>query len=277
MTTEEIKKELEKKFVQRASANELFGLTSADSGKEFSSLFATNGVLATIIYVVAVVMSLRNQLFGKWKDEIKSLYESSRYGTWSWWIETAKRWQVGYSTVVINGEVGYEKIDENAKIIKAAMVRQNGRSIAIYVAKMENNKLVALNEKKGELSSFQQYLNNVKPLGVYVVAVSKEADKVKIDADIVYNGELSKEAMDKAVSERLNGYFTNLEFGATIYKAQIIEEIMSIEGVVDVALDVSVVSGGVERVLERSIALEAGYGELVDPVLRYTIDNSVRK
>jgi hypothetical protein len=277
MTTEEIKKELEKKFVQIASANELFGLTSADSGKEFSSLFATNGVIATIIYVVAVVISLRTQLFAKWKEEVKGLYESSRYGTWSWWIETAKRWQVGYSTVVIDGEVGYEKIDENAKIIKAAMVRQNGRSIAVYVAKMENNRLVALNEKKEELSSFQQYLNNVKPLGVYVVAVSKEADKVKIEADIVYNGELSKEAMDKAVSERLNEYFTNLEFGATIYKAQIIEEIMSIEGVVDVALEVSVVSSGVERVLERSIALEAGYGELVDPVLRYTIDNSVRR
>jgi hypothetical protein len=277
MTTEELKKELEKKFVQIASANGLFGLTSADSGKDFGSLFATNGVIATIIYVVAVVMSLRSQLFDKWKDEIKSLYESSRYGTWSWWIETAKRWQVGYSTKVIDGEVGYETIDEDAKIIKAAMVRQNGRSIAVYVAKMENNRLVALNEEKRELSSFQQYLNNVKPLGVYVVAVSKEADKVKIEADIVYNGGLSKEAMDKAVSERLNGYFTNLEFGATIYKAQIIEEIMSIEGVVDVALEVSVESSGVWRVLERSIALEAGYGELVDPVLRYTIDNSVRR
>lgn len=278
MTTEEVRKELEKKFVEIASANELFGLTLADRGKEFSSLFATNGVISTIIYVVAVVINLRNQLFGKWKEEIKSLYESSRYGTWAWWIETAKRWQIGYSTIVNeNGEVVYEKIDETARIVKAAMVRQNGRSIAVYVAKMENNKLVALNEEKGELSSFQRYLNNVKPLGVYVVAVSKEADKVEIEADIVYNGELSKEAMDKAVSERLNGYFTNLKFGATIYKAQIIEEIMSIEGVVDVALNVSVESGGVKRVLERSIALEAGYGELVGSELRYTIDNSVRR
>lgn len=277
MTTEELRRELEKSFVAKASANEVFGLTTADSGKEFSELFATNGVIATIIYVVAVVMSLRNQLFSKWKEEIKSLYESSRYGTWSWWIETAKMWQVGYSTVVNDdGEVGYDKIDATARIIKAAMVRQNGRSIAVYVAKMENNRLVALDEEK-ELRSFQRYLNNVKPLGVYVVAVSKEADKVDIEADIVYNGELSKEAMDKAVSERLNGYFTNLEFGATIYKAQIIEEIMSVEGVVDVALSVSVESGGVKRALERSIVLEAGYGELVNSVLRYTIDNSVKR
>lgn len=275
MTTEDFRKELEKKFVQIASANGLFGLTSVDSGKEFSSLFATNGVISTIIYVVAVVMSLRVQLFGKWKEEIKSLYESSRYGTWSWWIETAKRWQVGYSTIVIDGEVGYETIDEEARIIKAAMVRQSGRSITVYAAKQEGEKLKGLTEE--ERGSFQQYLNNVKPLGVYVVAVSKDADKVGIEADIVYNGELSKEAMDKAVSERLNGYFTNLDFGATIYKAQIIEEIMSIEGVVDVALEVSVESDGVERVLERSIVLEAGYGELINSVLRYTIDNSVRR
>lgn len=275
MTTEEIRKDLEKKFVFHASMNKLFGLTSADRDKEFSSLFATNGVIATIIYVVAVVMGLRAQLFGKWKEEIKSLYESSRYGTWSWWIETAKRWQVGYDTKVIDGEVGYEKIDEEAQIIKAAMVRQSGRSIAVYVAKQDNEELVALTEEEKE--SFQKYLNNVKPLGVYVIAVSKEADEIRIDAEVVYNGELKREAIDKAVVERLNGYFTNLAFGATIYKAQIIEEIMSIEGVLDMALTVKVISEGVERELERNLTLSAGYGKVIESNIAYVVDNSVRR
>ena len=276
MTTEEIRKDLEKKFVFHASMNKVFGMTPADSGKEFSSLFATNGVIATIIYVVAVVMSLRAQLFGKWKEEIKSLYESSRYGTWSWWIETAKRWQVGYSTVVNeNGEVGYDKIDEEAQIIKAAMVRQNGRSIAVYVAKKEGEELVALTGEERE--RFQKYLNNVKPLGVYIVAVSKEADEIRIDAEVVYNGELTRELIDKAVMERLNGYFTNLEFGATIYKAQIIEEIMSIEGIVDVALTVKVSSERVERELKRNLVLSAGYGKVIESNIAYVVDNSVRR
>lgn len=275
MTTEEIRKDLEKKFVFHASMNKLFGLTSADRSKEFSSLFATNGVIATIIYVVAVVINLRNQLFEKWKEEIKSLYESSRYGTWSWWIETAKRWQVGYDTKVIDGEVGYEKIDEEAQIIKAAMVRQSGRSIAVYVAKQDNEELVALTEEEKE--SFQKYLNNVKPLGVYVIAVSKEADEIRIDAEVVYNGELTREAIDKAVVEKLNGYFTNLAFGATIYKAQIIEEIMSIEGVVDMALTVKVISERVERELERSLTLSAGYGKVIESNIAYVVDNSVRR
>lgn len=273
--TEEIRKDLEKKFVFHASMNKLFGLTSADRDKEFSSLFATNGVIATIIYVVAVVINLRNQLFEKWKEEIKSLYESSRYGTWSWWIETAKRWQVGYDTKVIDGEVGYEKIDEEAQIIKAAMVRQSGRSIAVYVAKQDNEELVSLTEEERE--SFQKYLNNVKPLGVYVIAVSKEADEIRIDAEVVYNGELTREAIDKAVVEKLNGYFTNLAFGATIYKAQIIEEIMSIEGVVDMALTVKVISERVERELERSLTLSAGYGKVIESNIAYVVDNSVRR
>lgn len=276
MTTEEVRIEIEKVFVRECAERGMFGLMAEDSGKDFRSLFATNGVIATIIYVVAVVMSLRAQLFGKWKEEIKSLYESSRYGTWSWWVETAKRWQVGYSTVVNeNGEVGYEKIDEDAQIIKAVMVRQSGRSIAVYVAKQEGEELVALTEK--ERKSFQKYLNNVKPLGVYVVAVSKQADEIRIDAEVVYNGELTREAIDKAVVERLNGYFTNLAFGATIYKAQIIEEIMSIEGVVDVALTVKVVSEGVEKELERNLTLSAGYGKVRESNIAYVVDNSVRR
>lgn len=275
MTTEEIKKDLEKNFVFHASTSKLFGLTPEDKGKEFSSLFATNGVIATIIYVVAVVISLRTQLFAKWKEEVKGLYESSRYGTWSWWIETAKRWQVGYSTVVIDGEVGYEKIDENAKIIKAAMVRQNGRSIAVYVAKQKSNDLLALTDE--ELEGFQQYCDNVKPLGVYVLAVSKEADEVNIEADVVYNGELSQEALKKAMQEKLNEYVRNLQFGATIYKAQMIEEVMSIEGVVDVDLKVDIVVDGIVNELERSFVLSAGYGVVKNINITLTRDNSVRR
>lgn len=275
MTTEEIRKDLEKNFVLHASMNKLFGLTAADRGKEFSSLFATNGVIDTIIYVVAVVVSLRNQLFSKWKEEIKSLYESSRYGTWAWWIETAKRWQVGYSTVVINGEVGYEKIDEDAQIVKAVMVRQSGRSLSVYVAKQKSNELLALTDE--ELEGFQRYCDNVKPLGVHVVAVSKEADEVNIEADVVYNGELTQEAVKKAVQEKLNEYVRNLQFGATIYKAQMIEEVMSIEGMVDVDLKVDIVVEGIVNELERSFVLSAGYGVVKNINITLTRDNSVRR
>lgn len=276
MTTEEIKKDLEKKFVMYATMNKVFGLTYADKSKPFNELFATNGVIATILYVVAVVMSLRNQLFDKWKEEITALYESSRYGTWAWWIETAKRWQKGYDTVVIDGEVGYEEINEESQIVKAVMVRQNGRSISIYVAKEEGGELVALDEE--ELNQFQQYCNNVKPLGVYVVAISKEADDINIDAEVVYNGELSQDSINSLVEEKLNAYFSNLEFGATVYKSQVIEEIMSIEGVVDVELRrLIAIADGVENEIERSWVLSAGYGRVENMTLNCVADSSVRR
>ncbi len=276
MTTEEIRKDLEKKFVMQASMNRVFGLTSADRSKPFNELFATNGVIATILYVVAVVISLRNQLFEKWKEEIKALYESSRYGTWAWWIETAKRWQKDYDTVEIDGEVGYEDVAEDKRIIKAVMVRQSGRSISVYVAKEEGGELVALDEE--ELNQFQQYCNNVKPLGVYVVAISRDADLINIDAEVVYNGELSQDGINTLVEEKLNTYFSNLKFGATIYKSQVIEEIMSIEGVVDVEIRrLTAVADDVENVIERSWILNAGYGRIKNMTLNCIADNSVRR
>ena len=134
---------------------------------------------------------------------------------------------------------------------------------------------MALTEE--ELEGFQQYCEKVKPLGVYVLAVSKEADEVNIEADVVYNGELSQEAVKKAMQEKLNEYVRNLQFGATIYKAQMIEEVMSIEGVVDVDLKVDIVVDGIVNELERSFVLSAGYGVVKNINITLTRDNSVRR
>jgi hypothetical protein len=271
MTTEEIRKAIEKEFVKEAANRRLFGLSASDRFMDFSELFATNGVIATLIYVVAVIISLKSQIFAKWQEEIKSLYESSRYGTWAWWIETAKRWQRGDSTKVINGEVGYSKINEEKRIVKAAMVRQNGRSIMLFVAKEEGGELTMLNGD--ELTSFQSYCDEVKPLGVNIVARSLPADSVKITGTVVYNGELLQEDLRKEIEAKVNDYIRNLTFGAIVRKTALIDVIMDIEGVIDIWFTLEV--GG--RVIDREVELVAGYGKVESLSLSYDNDTRVRR
>lgn len=254
MTTEEVRIEIEKVFVRECARRGMFGLTRDDAGKEFSTLFGRTTVIAVILYVVAYMIVLKSQLFAVWKREVEALWQSSRYGTWVWWIETAKKWQKGDATVVTDGVVGYESVDESKQIIKAAMVRQNGRSISVYVAKGTDAELSPL--AADELTAFQSYLNNVKPLGINVLAISLPADSIEVSGEVVYSNELLQNEMKDAVKDRLNEYFRSLSFGATVYVAQMIEEVMSIDGVVDTALTMKV-NG---EVIEREKVLPAGYG-----------------
>lgn len=253
MTTEEVRIEIEKVFVRECARRGMFGLTREDVNKEFSSLFGRTTVIAVILYVVAFMIALKSQLFASWKREVEALWQSSRYGTWAWWIATAKKWQKGDATEVIDGVVGYESVDESKRIIKAAMVRQNGRSISVYVAK-GTDELSPLSAD--ELGAFQAYLNNVKPLGINVLAISLPADSIEVSGEVVYSNELLQDEMKDAVKDRLNEYFKSLSFGATVYVAQMIEEVMSIDGVVDAALAMKV-NG---EVIEREKVLPAGYG-----------------
>lgn len=268
-TTEEYNKRLQEVFMREIGGRRLFGLTAADSGKSFSEVFSANGVIAVLLYAVAVVLANRDRLFDAWKKDVQRLYESSRYGTWAWWIETAKRWQKGDSTEVIDGEVGYSVVDESKRVVTAAMVRQMQRTLYLFVAKGDAGSYEKLDEE--EVVAFQAYVNNVKPLGVNVIARSLDADEIGISGSVIYNGELTQDEIDSALKSAVQNLVSSLEYGATLYVSQVIDTMMDVEGVVDVAIEVT--ANG--RIVDRSIALDAGYGEVARFEFNYERNSNV--
>ena len=67
--------------------------------------------------------------------------------------------------------------------------------------------------------------------------------------------------MKSRVLAALNDYFANLSFGSTIYRSQVIERIMSIDGVIDVQLQQLRVSG---YEVQTSYAPQSGYAKITN-------------
>lgn len=267
MRREEIEKSIQEELMSLARERELFGQNSGSTAT-FEEVFGRTGVMACLIYVVAYVIALKEWLFEDWKKEIDKAVLKSHYGTEAWWIERAKEWQYGDSTIVIDGRVGYRDVDESSRIIEAVAVRQSGRRLSLCVAKKEGGKLVALSID--ELSAFAAYVEKVKPLGVSIGVYSDESAKVVLNASIKVDSESGSDAVIANVKTALNEYLSNLTFGSEVRVASVFDVVMDIEGVVDFGLEYMEIDGVVlvtdSDVIKRSYVPVSGYAELSESV-----------
>lgn len=263
MKLDELNEELQKRFVAMAARNGRFGLTFADSNKPFANLFGKTSVIAILIYVVAAAIWAKDTLFADWLDAVEQTADGTRYGTYRWWVNAAKKFQVNSQTSVIDGFVGYETIDESKQIITAATVIQDGRNLTVKVAKSDgNNGLEKLTTN--ELMQFRAYVQNIKPIGIVANVESKPAAQVRLVATVRYNAAKSEDDIKQEVEDAVSEYLANLGFGGTLYVSRIIEAIMDIDGVLDVRVPIlgGVVVDG--RVIQNSTVPSAGYAMLSD-------------
>ena len=86
-----------------ADAANLFGF---QQGSRFDNRFSRAGLMRILFYVVAYVIALKERSLDAWKADIAATADSTRYGTWHWWVKTCKEFQNGDTTTVINGKVG---------------------------------------------------------------------------------------------------------------------------------------------------------------------------
>ena len=264
MKLDELNEELQKRFVATAARNGRFGLNSADSNKPFTDFFGKTSVIAILIYVVAAAIWAKDTLFADWLDAVERTADGTRYGTYRWWVNAAKKFQVGdIQTSVIDGFVGYETIDESKRIITAATVIQDGRNLTVKVAKSDgNNGLEQLTTD--ELGQFRAYVQQIKPIGIVANVESKPAAQVRLIATVRYNAAKSEDEVKQEVEDAVSEYLANLGFGGTLYVSRIIEAIMDIDGVLDVRVPIL---GGVYvdgMVIQNSTVPSAGYAMLDD-------------
>lgn len=263
MKLDELNEELQKRFVAMAARNGRFGLTSADSNKPFTDFFGKTSVIAILIYVVAAAIWAKDTLFADWLNAVEQTADGTRYGTYRWWVNAAKKFQFGSKTSVIDGFVGYETIDESKRIITAATVIQDGRNLTVKVAKSDGNHgLEKLTSK--ELEQFRAYVQNIKPIGIVANVESKPAAKVHLIATVRYNAAKSDNDIKQEVEDAVSEYLANLGFGGTLYVSRIIKAIMDIDGVLDVRVPIlgGVVVDG--SIIQQSTVPSAGYAMLSD-------------
>lgn len=225
----EIKKQLTDEWMANETMQQKFGFVAGDS---FDDRFKPATMVNILFCIAACIMWLREAALESWRSDVDATALATRYGTKEWWHKIALAWQDGDMTSVIDGGVSYATIDETKRKITYCAVREEGRTLYLRVACGSAGNLFSLTAE--ELARFQSYLNDVKPLGVRVIAYSYNADNVTIAADIYYDGEVSVAGVDVEVKRVIDEYLSSIIFGGDIYVSKMVDVIQSVKGVVDV-------------------------------------------
>jgi hypothetical protein len=269
----EIRQQLQQAWMSDSNVINKFGITTTDT---FESRFPAATYTAIIINVVAYIVWLREQALGDWKSDIDLTALSTRYGTKEWWRKVCLAWQYGSDSMlaVSDGKVIYEIIDEDAKRVKFVALNEYGKTLQIKVAKGTVGALEPLSQE--ELTSFEQYVSEVKPLGIKTQCLSLSPDIIQIEFDIYYDGELDANTVRANVEASIREYFYNVVFGGVIYRTKIVDAAQSVEGVNDVViktLNVGLYDGNFLLPMGRNYKSQAGYMQIDNIQLNLIVEN----
>lgn len=260
----EIKKQLTDEWMANETMQQKFGFVAGDS---FDDKFKPATMVNILFYIAAYIFWLREAALESWRSDVDATALATRYGTKEWWHKIALAWQDGDMTSVVDGAVEYSVVDETKRKITYCAVREEGRTLYLRVACGSAGNLFSLTAE--ELARFQSYLNDVKPLGVRVIAYSYNADNVTIAADIYYDGEVSVAGVDVEVKRVIDEYLASIVFGGDIYVSKMVDVIQGVKGVVDVHnLKLNAGSGWQTRKLTPN----AGYVKVTGYGLIYKVE-----
>lgn len=141
----------------------------------------------TIYYVVAVAISVFEQINDVFRAEIIELADTLPIGTRFWYATQMRNYQEGYK-LVYNRELGkleYPTIDEESKIVRGASCINESDTVVLKVNREVDGVLTNLSNTQAE--SCRYYINDFKLAGTITKLVSLPGDDLKIGVRVVIN------------------------------------------------------------------------------------------
>jgi hypothetical protein len=189
--------------------------------------------------IATVIVSL-TKVWDVVRNEI-SVYASGQIiGTKQWYVTLALQ----YPTISIQ---------------RASCV-ELGPKVLLKVAKVNSGSTVQLT--LSELQGLRAYINSKKIVGSDVDVLSSTADLIDITCSVKYAGTLS--VVEQDVKQMIKDYFTTHAFDTPISKTLLIDDILSVAGVLDVSIDALLINEGLGYIplLGNNAQPSAGYWEV---------------
>jgi hypothetical protein len=236
-------------IAEKANRSELDSLNSSSNIAFYKGVF----------WVVAFAIHLLEVLFDSLRTEVNEIIDQARIGTPDWYIGLALEFQIGYDLVATeNNILQYPIIDEDAQIISRAAFKEDGGELTLKLAKGEVGALEALTPE--ELGQFSNYIEREKLAGTTVNSISLDADSLEIDVEIFYDGIFSQAVMNQRVTDAITAYQLSFPFDGLIYRSQLINLLLDVEGVEDVVISrLEAIQGETTTPIVRVYETEAGY------------------
>lgn len=246
--------------------NEIIAAKNADPNLLTLNSTSQTAVWRLWTYIVAAVQVVLEQLWDAFRVEIEAKINAGVWGTLTWFVATAKKFQYGDAVEQLVDNQPYSIIDASKQIITLASVTEAGNLLNIKVAKGTASSPSALSG--AELTAFTSYINKMKPAGVVVNTISLNADLFQITANIYYDGQYELTAIQNAVQEAIEAHLFTIPFDGVFYKNKLTDAIDDVAGVVNIDQDSAVmhaVQGATDTVIGTKYQTIAGYLRLDIP------------
>lgn len=235
----EIKKTMTDAFMADETIREKYGLSERDT---FNGSFSNVSVENIIFFVLAACYHVLEMIFDQHKIDVENKIATAVVASVPWYYKMALAFQYGDGLVLneVTQKYEYAKIDETKQVVKYAAVRDKGTSVQILVSGDKNGNPVPLSNDV--LTVFKQYMNRVKVAGVILNVISKDSDRIIINANIYVDPlvmdlhGVSLSDGSKPVEKAVSDFLKNITYGGTFNKTKLVDAIQKVQGVTDVEL-----------------------------------------
>jgi hypothetical protein len=238
--------EIEAKILQSIAQNSYLSMLNSPSD---------TALYRNLAYLIAVVHNALEQLWDIFKKEVDDKIAQRRLGTPSWYSQSALDFQLGDN---LNNFGFYEIIDDTKKIIKKSSFKESNAGILTLKVAKYDNELLPLSPT--ELTQFRNYIDEIKFAGTRVNIVSLEADKLRMNIKVFFEGIFTENLIKENVKNAIKTHLLNLSFDGILLKNALIDSIRNVEGVYDVEfVALEALQGNLPVSVGRSYETLAGY------------------
>lgn len=213
-------------------------LANITANTYLSGLTSTSrrAIFRNLARVVAIAINLLEQIQDLFKADIELIVDSAAPATAQWLQKKAYDFQYDATNPQVLQLVDlvpqYPTIAEDLKIITRCSVKSELSGITrIKVAKNEPPEALS----SGELSALQDYFNLIGVAGINYLAVSGDADRIMIEAEVYYKGQYSA-IIQTTVIDAIELFLANIPFDGVLKVVDIENTIRDVAGVNDVVL-----------------------------------------
>jgi hypothetical protein len=230
-------------------------------------------------FVTATVHHTLETIFDRHRADVEAALARAKPGTAAWYAAQALLFQAGDTLVADDEGVHYLAGSTGAKIITRAAAIENDLTgkLFIKVAKDGPTPGTLASLSAAELVQVKAYYDRKGFAGVRKEIVSREADRLKLVANVYYDGSADVPTLQAAAEAAVRGYLAklsgtstdptaaaadlNTDFDGVLYLAKIEDALQAVAKVKDVQLvQVSARAGATAPTLiTRTYETQAGY------------------
>lgn len=190
------------------------------------------GIANLWAYITAVCINALELLWDKMKSNIEGSIAKAGAGTAPWIRERILEFQTGDNVIYSNGNLVYQNVDVNKRIITRCSITQDGnRVVRAKIAKGVNPTPLS----GAEVSELEYYIDKIRFAGTQINVINLQADRLYIVADIRYDGQYADSISDDVIAA-LNAYCSGLSsienFNGIVYVNKVVDAIQAVPGVV---------------------------------------------